>query len=213
MGAGLTPQDSGLRDASARAGFSLIEMMIVVSMIAVITAFTLPRIDYTEFRLDSGMRTMRVALQKGQSFAVSSQHQVLVGIDLLGKHKICVLEDADNNSAYTAGEHWTMYALQDGVQFGTPSVTSTWSGSLPVTNAFNATTSVTFTCNPNDHATYTGVVFRGDGASGTPAQFYITSARGKATDWRGVDLEQATGKATPYKLPSTGGVTWIAAGF
>jgi prepilin-type N-terminal cleavage/methylation domain-containing protein len=213
MGAALTPQDRGRRDAMTRGGFSLIEMMIVVSMIAVITAFTLPRIDYTEFRLDAGMRTMRVALQKGQSFAVSSQHQTLVGIDLAGKHKICVLEDADNNNAYTAGEHWTMYVLQDGVQFGTPSSTTTWSNSLTVNNALTASTTVTFTCNPNDLATYTGVVFRGDGAASTPAQFYITSLRGKTTDWRGVDLEQATGKATPYKLPSTGGPTWIAAGF
>jgi prepilin-type N-terminal cleavage/methylation domain-containing protein len=208
MGASLTPQDRGLR-----AGFTLIEMMIVVSMIAIITAFTLPRIDYTEFRLDAGMRTMRVALQKGQSFAVSSQHQVLVGIDLVGKHKICVLEDADNNNAYTVGEHWTMYALQDGVEFGTPKVTTTWSGSLTVTNAINATTTVTFTCNPNDPATYTGIVFRGDGAASSPAQVYITSVRGEAGDWRGVDLEQATGKATPYKLPSTGGVIWIMTGF
>jgi prepilin-type N-terminal cleavage/methylation domain-containing protein len=196
-----------------RAGFSLIEMMIVVSMIALITAFSLPRIDYTQYRLDAGMRTMRVALQRGQSFSVSSQHQVLVGIDLLGKHKICVLEDADNNNAYTTGEHWTMYALQDGVEFGTPTSTASWSGSLPITTAITATTTVTFTCNPNDHATYTGVVFRGDGAAGSPAQFYITSQRGKAGDWRGVDLEQATGKATPYKLPSYGGTTWLATGF
>jgi prepilin-type N-terminal cleavage/methylation domain-containing protein len=203
---------SSLR-AGLRVGFTLIEMMIVVSMIALITAFSLPRLDYTEFRLDAGMRTMRVALQRGQSFSVSSQHQVLVGIDLVGKHKICVLEDADNNSAYTAGEHWTMYSLQDGVQFGTPAATTSWSNSLLITNAITATTTVTFTCNPADLATYTGIVFRGDGAANSPAQFYITSKRGKAGDWRGVDLEQATGKSTPYRLPSTGGAIWNAAGF
>jgi prepilin-type N-terminal cleavage/methylation domain-containing protein len=196
-----------------RAGFTLIEMMIVVSMIALITAFSLPRIDYTQFRLDAGMRTMRVALQRGQSFSVSSQRQVLVGIDLVGKHKICVLEDYDNNNAYTAGEHWTMYSLQDGVQFGVPKSPTTWSGALPAANAVTATTTVTFTCNPADKATYTGVVFRGDGAASSPAQFYITSARGKVGDWRGVDLEQATGRAVPYALPSSGGTVWHAAGF
>jgi prepilin-type N-terminal cleavage/methylation domain-containing protein len=196
-----------------RAGFTLIEMMIVVTLIALVSAFSLPRLDFTQFRLDAGMRTMRIALQRGQSFAVSSQHQVLVGIDLIGKKKICVLEDADNNSAYTAGEHWTMYALQDGVEFGTPLQTTTWSGSLPVTGMETATATITFTCNPNDHATYTGVVFRGDGASSSPAQFYITSLRGKPSDWRGDDLEQATGKVTPYKLPSTGGTVWQNAGF
>jgi len=203
----------GYRAAARRAGFTLIEMMIVVSLIALVTAFTLPRIDYTQFRLDAGMRTMRVALQRGQSFAVSSQHQVLVGIDLTGLHKVCVLEDADNNGAYTAGEHWTEYSMQDGVQFGKPSTSSTWSGSLPVTAAVTATTTVTFTCNPNDHATYTGVVFRGDGAVSSPAQFYMTSKRGLPGDWRGDDLEQATGKVTPYKLPSTGGTVWNNAGF
>jgi prepilin-type N-terminal cleavage/methylation domain-containing protein len=196
-----------------RAAFTLIEMLIVISLIALVTAFSLPKIDYTQFRLDAGMRTMRVALQRGQSFAVSSQHQVLVGIDLVGLHKVCVLEDADNNGAYTVGEHWTMYSMQDGVQFGKPAQANTWSGSLPVSAAITATSTVTFKCNPNDAATYTGVVFRGDGAVSSPAQFYITSKRGKATDWRGDDLEQATGKVTPYKLPSTGGTVWQNAGF
>jgi prepilin-type N-terminal cleavage/methylation domain-containing protein len=198
---------------ASRMGFTLIEMLIVIVLISMVTAFSLPKIDYTQFRLDAGMRTMRVALQRGQSYAVSSQRQVLVGIDLLGKHRICVLEDADNNGTYTAGEHWTMYSLQDGVQFGTPTTPATWAGALLPTAPLTATATVTFTCNPTDLTTYTGVVFRGDGAVSSAAQVYITSKRGKAGDWRGNDLEQATGKVTPYKLPSNGGSTWLSAGF
>jgi len=193
-----------------RAGFTLIEMMIVVTMIAIVSAMTLPQIDYTQFNLDSGMRTMRVALQKGQSLAVAGQHDVLVGIDMVGKHQICVLEDADNNLAYTPGEHWTNYALQDGVQFGMPP--STWSGA-PVPTAMVTATTVTFGCNPATGTTYTGIVFHGDGAASSNAQFYITSKRGKATDWRGVDLIQSTSKATPEKMTSTGTIQWEPAGF
>jgi prepilin-type N-terminal cleavage/methylation domain-containing protein len=198
---------------ASRLGFTLIEMLIVVVLISMVTAFSLPKIDYTQFRLDAGMRTMRVALQRGQSYAVSSQHNVLVGIDTRGKHRICVLEDADNNNTYTAGEHWTMYSLQDGVQFGQPAAANTWPGAQTVTGPISATATVSFTCNPNDLTTYTGVVFRGDGAASSPAQFYITSARGKPGDWRGNDLQQGTGKVTPYKLPSSGGTVWKSAGF
>jgi Tfp pilus assembly protein FimT len=188
----------------------MIEMMIVVTMIAIISALTLPQIDYTQFNLDGGMRTMRMALQKGQSLAVAGQHNVLVGIDLVGKHKICVLEDADNNLAYTTGEHWTNYALQDGVQFGMPP--STWSGAPVATGMVTATT-VTFTCNPANSTTYTGIVFHGDGAASSNAQFYITSKRGKSTDWRGVDLAQSTARATPERMTSTGTIQWEPAGF
>jgi prepilin-type N-terminal cleavage/methylation domain-containing protein len=210
---------TSMQGREGRAGFTLIEMLIVITMIAIITAFSLPKIDYTQFRLDAGMRTMRVALQRGQSFAVSSQRQTLVGVDLIGKHRVCVLEDADNNGTYTVGEHWTMYSMQDGVQFGTPPSSTTWSGAMPVAGPVSATTTVTFTCNPKDLTVYTGVVFRADGAVSSPAQFYMTSFRnvssgnGKPGDWRGVDLEQATGKVTPYKVPSTGGTIWKAAGF
>jgi prepilin-type N-terminal cleavage/methylation domain-containing protein len=206
---------TSMQGREGRAGFTLIEMLIVVVMIGIISAFSLPMVDYTQFRMDAGMRTMRVALQRGQAYAVSSQRQTLVGIDLVGKHRVCVLEDADNNGTYTPGEHWTMYSMQDGVQFGTPPSAGTWSGSLPVSGPVTATTTVTFTCNPSDLSVYTGVVFRADGAASSPAQFYMTSVRGKVTDWRGVDLGQATGKVTPYKVPLMNGgvVVWKPAGF
>ena len=64
-----------------RRAVTLIEMLIVVVMIGLMTAMSLPKLNYTSYRVDSGARALRSAMQRAQTAAVGSQHNELVAID------------------------------------------------------------------------------------------------------------------------------------
>ncbi len=66
---------------ATRQGFSLIEMLIVVTLVAIVTAMVMPKVNYVAYRVDVGARSFRAALQRAQAYAVSSQHNMLVAVD------------------------------------------------------------------------------------------------------------------------------------
>jgi prepilin-type N-terminal cleavage/methylation domain-containing protein len=187
-----------------RAAFTLIEMLIVVTLVAIVTAMIMPKVNYTAYRVDLGARSIRAALQRAQAFAVSSQHNMLVAVDV-ADGRLYVVEDANNNLAADPGERVTTVALQDGVVFGTPS--GTWPGAAAPAGPITGPTLTTITVNG---ASLPGFLFRCDGAASSDVQVYVTSRRGLVSDFRGVNITQATGRADWFK--DQGGL-WVLAGF
>jgi prepilin-type N-terminal cleavage/methylation domain-containing protein len=185
--------------------FTLIEMVIVVALIALITAMALPQVNYTAFRVDSGTRAVRAALQHAENYAVASQHNQLVAVDV-PNGEVYVVDDVDNNMAADPGEHITGVPLQDGVIFATPPTSTTWTGAPLATSPLNASSLITVTVNGNSLPAF---VFRSDGASSTNVQVYLTSLRREVNDWRGINVTQATGRVDWYKDQAG---TWALAG-
>lgn len=188
----------------ARRGYTLVEMMIVVTLVAIITAMVMPKIDYTAYRVDVGARSIRVALQRAAAYAVSSQHNMLVAFDV-PNGRMFIVEDVNNNLAADPGERVTSVPLQDGVVFAAPA--TTWSGAPSPTGAVTGTSLAQISVNGQQ---LPGFVFRCDGAASTDAQIYLSSKRAVVTDSRGVNVTQATGRADWYRDL---GATWTLGGF
>ena len=86
-----------------RSGFTVIEMVIVVTLVAIVTAIVMPKINYTAWRVDVGARGIRAALQKAATLAVASQHNVLVAVDA-PNGRLFVVEDVNNNLQADPGD-------------------------------------------------------------------------------------------------------------
>jgi type II secretory pathway pseudopilin PulG len=185
--------------------FTLIEMVIVVCLIALITAMTLPQVNYTAYRVDSGARAVRAAFQRAENYAVNSQHNQLVAIDV-PNGEVYIVDDVNNNLAADPGEHISAVPLQDGVIFATPPASNTWAGASLATAPLMAASLITVTINGNALPAF---VYRSDGAASTSLQVYLTSMRRQVTDWRGVNVTQATGHVDWYKDQAG---TWALAG-
>ncbi len=188
-----------MRFLPARRAYTLIEMLIVITIVAIVTAFALPKVNYLGFRIDAGARAVRTALQRAQAAAVAGQHNMIVSVDL-GRQRLVIVEDNNNNLTVDAGERVTVTPLQAGVVFGAP--TGTWAGAPPPTGAINGSQLQTINGMPS-------FVFRGDGAASSDAQIYVTSTRGLVTDQRGIGVTQATGHIDQYR--NTGSI-WTRMG-
>lgn len=187
-----------------RRGFTVAEMVIVVTLVAIITAMVMPKVNYMGYRVDAGARSVRVALQRAQAFAVSSQHNMLIAVDV-PNGRLYVVEDVNNNLTADPGERVTSVPLQDGVVFAEPA--TTWAGAPTPTGPVTGSTLTTINVNG---ASLPGFVFRCDGAASSDVQIYLSSKRGVITDFRGVNVTQATGRADWYRDQ---GALWAQGGF
>jgi prepilin-type N-terminal cleavage/methylation domain-containing protein len=187
-----------------RRAITLIEMLVVIVLVSILTAMSLPRLNDTAYRVDAGARAVRSALQRAATYAVSSQHNMLVAVDA-NKGELYVVEDANNNLVADPGERVIAVPMQDGVKFTTPA--NSWPGVGAPSGPISGSALTTIIVNG---ISLPGFVFRCDGAASTDVQIYLTSKRGRINDNRGVNVTQATGRADWYK--NLGG-TWMLGGF
>jgi prepilin-type N-terminal cleavage/methylation domain-containing protein len=193
-----------------RRGYTLLEMIVVVTMIAVITAMTMPSVDYQAWRQDAAARAVRSAMMQAQAYAVNSQHNVFVVPDMGSKSKLYVVYDYNDNLTLDAGEHWIVVPLQDGAIIAQPP--GALPGGAPASGLSVPTSSppITLSMPGNMTSSTVGWVFRPDGAASSSAQIYIGSKRGIAKDFRAVAITQATGRSDLYKYVNG---TWVLGGF
>jgi prepilin-type N-terminal cleavage/methylation domain-containing protein len=190
-----------------RRGYTLIEMMIVVTLIAIVTATAMPHIDYQAFRQDGAARTIRSAMQGAQAYAVSSQHNVFVDVDQTHNVLYVVYDYNDNLQWDQAnGEHLIAVPLLDGATIAQPPAALPGAGAP--TAGVGMTTPATVAVAGKTTSTL-GYTYRADGAVSTDVQIYINSKRGLARDWRAVSITPATGHVDWYKYVN--GV-WTLAG-
>jgi len=137
--------------------------------------------------VDSGARTVRVALQNAERLAVTRQFDVVVSFDVAGK-RMRILEDGNNNDAVDNGERITYAALEDGVHCKIPPA----GRSGPVTSPIFGSNIKTIDGMPS-------IVFRRDGAASTDLEVYLASSKELANDWRAIQVVQSTGRTDWYR--------------
>jgi hypothetical protein len=175
-------------------------MLMVVTILSIVGAIAIPKLDYTGLRVDGAARVMRGTLMDAQRLAVQRQHDMIVSFDTI-RGRIRIVYDLNNNHQRDADDRASWRPLEEGATFAVP----------PVALDGGATEMLTATAS-RDVDGMPSVIFHRDGAASTDLIVYL-GARGAHAEHtshiRAVTLLQSTGRTTTRKLGNGG---WLKEG-
>ena len=180
-----------------RPGFTLVEIAIVLMMIGMVAAFTLPRLDLGRYRADAAAQTARGAFQTAQRGALTRQYDVMVSVDA-ATNRVRIAYDANGDGAIASTERVTWQSLPDGSLFSAPSV-----GGLSgaVSAAFSGAGVRTVGGMPT-------LTYHRDGSTSGDAELYVATRVGAKRAWRALQVTQATGRVDWFRF----GASWTRGG-
>lgn len=113
-----------------QAGFTMVELMIVIVIIAILSAIAVPSIInwLPNYRLKSAARDLFSNMQKARMQAVKENGDIIMMFDT-GINSGFYYFDTDNNNVYTAGENRIDFsAYGSGVDYGNGNAALNWDG-------------------------------------------------------------------------------------
>jgi len=188
-----------LKTLSRRDGFTLTELMIVVVIIAILTALLAPSINLGRIKLNGAMQAVGTTLLACQREAVARQYDVIVMLDATNR-ALRILYDANNNGSQDSGERVKVITLDRAVVFGKALAAARPMGA----SAINLTRTV---------GGYPAIIFYRNGSVSEAGGFYLTSVTAAAGlakaqgDTRAVEMVRATGRAEWFRYNPAAG-TW-----
>lgn len=171
-----------------RLGHTIIEMMIVVTVVAILTALALPHLNYNAMRLDANAQGVRATLQQAWRLSIEKQHDVIVSFDVANQ-RVRTIEDEDNNRVSGTGERVTWRPLEEGASFAPP---PSRIGGAPSPAAIVGDGVVTVDQMPS-------VIFHRNGSTSGDVEIYLATMKLGQTDLRAILVTQATGRADWYR--------------
>ncbi len=168
-------------------GFSMIEIVLVLSILLILTSLMAPMISPSRWRADSAVQTVALSLSSAQRLAVLRQHDVVVHLSI-DDQWIRVHRDLDNDGVEDDGEDSRVVQLPETIGFanaGAP-ILPGGLGSTPI----------------GDGDGDPVVTFHRSGSASTSGVVYLSPIRGShaqdKTSVRALSLERATGVVRCY---------------
>jgi len=181
---------AGPRPPRGSAGFSLLEALIIVTVIGIVVGIAMPHVDIKRFRMNEAVREVASALARAQYRAVLNQHDVIVWFDVAPR-RLRVHEDRNNDGQVQASEPVTHVQLPDGVVFGRGPAPARPMGLGPVT--FKQRFGTPY------------VTFHRNGSASETGGLYLTAVGNpEARDARAVEIERSTGRASWFLHDGSG---------
>ncbi len=182
-------QRSAMKRLSGSSGVTLVELLIVVTIIGIVASIAIPKIDLTRYRVDGAMQSTGMVLLGAQRLAATRQFDVIVGFDQ-ATNTVRVHQDANNNGVIDGGEAATRRDLGDLVVLGRAGAPAHAVGAAAVTFA-------------QVRDGLPSVTFHRNGSASEYGGVYLTSRRavltGLATDTRLLEVERSTGRTSWYR--------------
>jgi prepilin-type N-terminal cleavage/methylation domain-containing protein len=173
---------------SGRAGFTLIEAVMVVTIIGIVAGMAIPKAGYSTYLASSGARVLATTLAYAQRQAISQQSDIRVAFDV-ATNQIRVHEDRNNDNVIDQGERVAFTSLPEGIAFGRGAAAARPLGAATV--SFTRTQGV-----------LPVLVFRRDGTASENGVVYLSTVAGLSTghdtDTRAIEVSRATGRVSWY---------------
>src|SRR5450631_4352684 len=109
----LTPRLARSRHGSGPLGVTLLEMLVVITMIGILSAVAMTRLDWTRYRADAAGRGTMAELATAQRLALSLQANMVITFPDSSRMKI--VEDANNDGLASNGERVRYVVLDNHV--------------------------------------------------------------------------------------------------
>jgi prepilin-type N-terminal cleavage/methylation domain-containing protein len=173
-----------------RRGYTLIEIMLVLAIIAIMAAMALPKISFVRFRQDANGRLVQrtlISAQQTSMRAPAGPTNVLFVIDYAAS-RMRIVEDTNSNGVADGAEHWTSWGLDNGAVFAIPPVT------VDGATAYYAT-------GPGITTTAGGptITFYPNGSASGDAFLYVGLANGRSDALRAIEFAGATGRTRLWR--------------
>lgn len=182
-----------------RDGFTLIELVVVMTIGSLLALIAMPHIDVAGARAQSAARSAHMALAAAQQRAVLRQHDVVVEFDD-GDGTMRFFDDANRNGAQDAGEVGWAHQLEESMVFGR--------GLAPAGPA--GAGAISFAAGGGGEPTLT---FHRSGSASQAGGFYLSTPRAAASashveDAYAITVSRATGRVRMHRVVRN---TWMEA--
>jgi prepilin-type N-terminal cleavage/methylation domain-containing protein len=175
---------------TGRAGFTLIEAVMVVTIIGIVAGMAIPKAGYSTYLANSGARVLSTTLSYAQRQAISQQADIRVAFDVANK-QIRVHEDRNNDNVIDQGERVGFTSLPEGVAFGRGAAAARPMGGG----------AVSFT---RIQGGLPVLVFHRDGSASENGIVYLSTisglSTGRSADTRALEIARATGRVSWYSF-------------
>ena len=170
-----------------RAGMTLIEIMIVLTMLAIIGGIAITKLNTVGFKMDAAARVAHSAVHQAQRLALTRQFDVIVSFDAPTR-RLRIGEDANNDGTIAPGERFRWKALEDSARFDNPPSSVLGGGAVAIQGG-----------NLRVVDGMPSIIFRRSGSASSDLELYLGSRRAHPDDYRAVLVTQATGRVEWFK--------------